>query len=351
MFSSGVVTKADILRSELDVAKAELGLTKTRSSVDLAKNSFNLIIGGKLDDPVNLDEEDFKIGGITAPDYNEFLAIAYSERPEWRIVSYGKDIADKQSLASYSGYIPSFLLSGSYGYNDVNDTVMKTDNNLKSWNMALVGSWTLFDGLATPNKVKEAYAKYVEAAKNKELLEKNIAIDVKNACSNLNSAVDEMKLARKALELADENYKIAELRYSSGVGTNVEVMDAKTLYTSAKLDLLQAEFDYELAKAAVNKAVGKEVFIEKQQQKELGEPEIVLHGTAAYVPIEGGFAGFLDKEGNRYDLSGIKVAEISSAIGTTETGRKVKITGKVKKGIVTIHMWGTPFEVTSYEWE
>lgn len=351
MFSSGVVTKADILRSELEVAKAELAETKAKSAVDFANNSFNVIVGRPLDVQVILNEDDFKMGDLTAPDYNEFLSIAYKERPEWKIVKLGKDIASSQSYASYSGYLPSLLLSGSYGYNDYRNQKFDVDENLKNWNVALIGSWTIFDGLSTPNRIKEAYAKYAWAAKNKDLLQKNIAIDVKNACSALNSAVNEVRSAQKALELADENYKIAELRYSSGVGTNVEVMDAKTMYTSAKLDLLQAEFDYELAKAAVNKAVGKEVFIEKQQQKELGEPEIVLHGTAAYVPLEGGFVGFLDQEGNRYDLAGIKVAEINSIIGTTEAGKKVKIIGKVKKGIVTIHMWGTPFEVTGYEWE
>lgn len=351
MFSSGVVTKADVLRSELDVAKAELNLTKAKSAVDLANNSFNLTIGMSLDMPVALEEKEFKQGGLLAPNYNEFLAIAYKERPEWRMSILGKDIADKQSQATFGGYLPSVLLSGAYGYNDYNDQKSDIDENLNNWNIALVGSWTVFDGFNTPNRVKEANAKYVETAKNMDLLKKSIAIDVKNACSTLTSAMDAVRSAQKALELADENYKIAELRYSSGVGTNVEVMDAKTMYTSANLDLLQAQFDYDLAKAALNKAVGSDLLPVGTGGNAAGGNEITLSGTVQYISIEGGFIGFVDDKGNKYDPMGAKVSEIRNVVGTSANGKKIKITGIIKKDIATIHMWGTPFMVTGYEWE
>ncbi len=267
MFDSGIVTKAETLRAELEVARAELSLSRAKSGVALANNTFNLITGRDLDASVSLDEEDFRIGELTAPDYEEFLAVAYTSRPDWKIVSLSREITDKEKWISYTGYMPLIYLSGSYGYNNVKYPALESDSNLENWNVMLVSSWTLFDGLATPNKVKEAYSKYTEAEKNKELLVKNIAIEVKDACLALNSAVDEVKASRKALELAGENYKIAELRYSSGVGTNIEVIDAKTLLASAKLEYLEAEFKYELAKAAVNKAVGREVLGEGREVK------------------------------------------------------------------------------------
>ena len=106
MFASGVVTKADVLRSELDVAKAELSMTQAKSALEIAKNSFNLAVGRRLDEAVDLNEGDFKIDSLAAPDYNGSLAVAYRERPEWRMAALGKEIADKQALATYSGYLP-----------------------------------------------------------------------------------------------------------------------------------------------------------------------------------------------------------------------------------------------------
>jgi outer membrane protein len=263
MMGSGVVTRSDVLRAELEAARSELAVSRAGSAVTLAENAFNVMIGGDLDAPVVLDELDFQVGEITAPKYQEFLDLAYRSRPDWRMVKYGRDISDKGKWNSWTGFLPMFSLAGSYGYNNVKDPNFDIDSQLKNWNIALVSSWTIFDGFSTPNKVREAYAKYVESAKGEDLLKKNIAMEVKDSVSKLNSAVDELAAAKKALELADENYKIAELRYSSGVGTNIEAIDAKTMLTSAKLDYLQSEFDYELSKADVNKAVGMEVLMEK----------------------------------------------------------------------------------------
>ena len=58
----------------------------------------------------------------------------------------------------------------------------------------------------------------------------------------------------------------------------------------------------------------------------------------------------IDDAGNKYDLFGAKVIELKEAIGEKEE-RRIRITGRPKRGIITIHMWGTPFEVVDYEWQ
>ena len=349
MFASGVATRADVLRGELDVARSELALSKAKSAVDLMSNSFNLTIGRDPVTPVALDENDFKIGDIKVPDYQEMLKAAYAFRPDWKMAQYGERIADKTTVASYSGYLPAFLLEGSYGYSNVQEKKVDIDSMLNNWSIALVGSWTIFDGLMTPNKVKEMTAKYVEASKQMDLLRKSVAIDVNNASLSLSSAVDEIKSAGKALELANENYNIAETRYAAGVGTNLEVIDAKTMLTTSKLDYLQAEFDYELAKAALDKAVGREVMVNSGAAAE--NPEITLMGSVQSMSLEGGFVGFIDEAGVKYQVMGTKASEIKNALGGSTAPRKIKLTGIVKSDVATTAMWGRPLEVSSYEWE
>jgi outer membrane protein len=259
MFDSGVATKSDVLRAELESARSELAVSRAKRAVSVADNAFNMAIGANIDEPVDLNDADFKKGEMTAIKYEEFLEIARRSRPEWKIAKYGREIADMGKSIAYTGFLPVFFLTGTYGYNNVRDQEIGLDTQLRNWNIALVSSWTIFDGFATPYKVWDAYAKYTEAAKGEDLLNKKVAIEVKDAVLSLNSAVEELKSAKKAVELAEENYKIADMRYSSGIGTNLEAIDAKTMLTQARLDYLEAEFGYELAKAEVNKAVGEEV--------------------------------------------------------------------------------------------
>ena len=75
---------------------------------------------------------------------------------------------------------------------------------------------------------------------------------------DLKSVMETIGSAKKAEELAEENYKVSSLRYRSGVGTNLEVIDAQVALTQARINYSQAQFDLEIAKAKINKVVGRE---------------------------------------------------------------------------------------------
>lgn len=77
---------------------------------------------------------------------------------------------------------------------------------------------------------------------------------------------------------------------------------------------------------------------------------VTIQGRIFYVPIEGGFLGFEDKGGNRYDLHGDCVKRLSELVGTSEEGYPMRITGVVVKEAVSIHQWGEVFEVIDYKW-
>ena len=69
-----------------------------------------------------------------------------------------------------------------------------------------------------------------------------------------------IKTARKAVDLASENYRISRERYRTGAGSNLEMIDAQTAYSEASTNLYQTQFDYQVAKAKVNQAVGADVY-------------------------------------------------------------------------------------------
>jgi outer membrane protein TolC len=62
----------------------------------------------------------------------------------------------------------------------------------------------------------------------------------------------------KFVEQATQNLNLAERQYAAGIGTAVEVADARVLVTNARTTLIQAEFDRRSAIARLEKAVGSE---------------------------------------------------------------------------------------------
>ena len=72
----------------------------------------------------------------------------------------------------------------------------------------------------------------------------------------LRDAEKNIAVARKALASAEESYRISKLRYETGAGTNTEVLDAQTALVQAEGNQYQALYDYDIAVAKLQYAMG-----------------------------------------------------------------------------------------------
>ena len=67
---------------------------------------------------------------------------------------------------------------------------------------------------------------------------------------------------------AEEDYKIAQVRYSAGVGTNLDVMDAEEKLTTARTNYSTALYNYNTSKASLDKAMGSPIDIDVVKYRE-----------------------------------------------------------------------------------
>jgi outer membrane protein len=258
MLKVGISTKADVLRNEVQVANAQLGLTKAKQALEIAKSDFNNTLGNDLEETVDIQEIGYSSNEAASYDYNALVEIAYESRPDWKQYVLAKKVSEEDVSLAYSQLWPIISLVGNY---DVNSIKYKAyENNTESWTALLSGSWDIFDGTASWNKIKENKAK-LEARKAEETaIRRGIALEVKNADFNFKSAIENLKETVKALELAEENFRIAKLRYETGSGTNLDMIDAQLALTQARTDHLLTQHDLQISKAKINKAVGRNVY-------------------------------------------------------------------------------------------
>jgi len=146
---------------------------------------------------------------------------------------------------------------GTYGNSIYDNPIYYSDT--KSWTAMLTGSWTLFD-LKIPGQIKEAQANLEAQKATRDSVKNGIALEVRNTYFELKSAMETVASTKKAQDLAEENYKVAETRYNAGLGTNLEALDAQVALTQARIDHLAAQFDLQNAKAKINKSIGKAVY-------------------------------------------------------------------------------------------
>jgi outer membrane protein TolC len=187
--------------------------------------------------------------------------MAFENKPDWKIFKLNMSINAKSKDIAWSGYLPSFAIVGSATGNKTDYPVAdELDTDIYNNQVVASGQWTLFDGLAREGRIKEAAANLKALEANEESIRNGIVLEVKDACLNLESSVKMIKSARKAVDLARENYRISRERYRTGAGSNLEMIDAQTAYSEASTNLYQVQFDYQVAKAKVNQAVGADVY-------------------------------------------------------------------------------------------
>jgi len=254
----GMTTRADVLRAEVQKIKAEIGFTKAKQGLELARNNFNNTLGRDLSASVDLAEVEDVSPDALLYDYEDLLKIAYDYRPDWKQYVLAGEISKNEVWLASSSLWPMISLVGNY---DVGSTKYSSyTSDTRNWTAVVSGSWNLFDGTATFHKIREAKAK-LESQKASEIsVKRSIALEVKNANFALKSAKENLTSARKAQELAEENFEIAELRYKSGLGSNLEEIDAQVALTQARVDYLQAQHDLLIAKARINKVIGGEIY-------------------------------------------------------------------------------------------
>jgi len=256
MLRNGVAAQADFLRAEVRVANAELALTRSYNSYETTKNAFNNALGIDLDTTVEVSQK-YEIPKLKVPDVELLLSTAYANRPDWLSFVFGKEIAEQNLNLAKSAYLPTVYLSGNSAYQDT--TYPTFDNKVNSWSIAGSASWTLFDGFTIYNKVREAAASLNTQIANEEQVKNSVEMEVKDAYYTLKTAMAVIATAQKAVTSAKESEKVSTMRYNSGVGTNLEVINAQESLTQARNEYLKSIYDLEVAKARINKNVGSKL--------------------------------------------------------------------------------------------
>ncbi len=119
-----------------------------------------------------------------------------------------------------------------------------------------VANWNFWEWGKTKNRVEAGQSRENQAADFLANIRDQITLEVKNAFLLLHEAEKQVQVAKKAIEQAEENFRINTERYREQVGTSTDVIDAQTLLTKAKSDRHNALGDFSISRAKLERAMG-----------------------------------------------------------------------------------------------
>jgi outer membrane protein TolC len=253
LYEVGLASKFDLLRSEVQLANLKPQLIRARNNLKIAELSLKTILGLDLKTPIQIKGElryrPFKV------DEEECFRQALQNRPELLQLNFQKQrTAEMVKLARASG-LPTVAVAGNFNY-WADRFNFKKDTWSNYYSVNLVVTIPLFNGFATSARVAQSKAVLRELEKTREGLINMIRFEVSQALLRLKEAEESLLSQEKNVEQAQESLRIAELNYAEGLATTLDVSSAQAALSQAKTNYSQALYDYVMAQAALEKAIG-----------------------------------------------------------------------------------------------
>ena len=251
-FKAGTVAKADVLSTEVRLANAQQTLVSYRNNYDVAMatlcNYLLLPVDTVIRPPEQLSYNKYNLN------VTDCTAYAMENRPDAAAADYEVKQAESNKRAAKAGYRPQVnaTASGSRTGNEPFGNQIY-DN---AWTAGISANWNIFDGGLTQAQVEESDAALKRAKENAEATREQVQLDVRSAYLSLLAAEKNIATTKIAIASAEEDFRISQVRYAAGVGTNLDVMDASDKLTQAKMNYYSALYEYNTAKAALDKAMG-----------------------------------------------------------------------------------------------
>ena len=250
-FDAGIVAKLDVLTSSTSMANAKQRKIAADNARDIAEANLNNIMRIPMNTKLNPLDKDFP---EPAFDITMDQAIAMAEKYRWELIQsdYNVRIANEALRIAKSGYMPTVSVGGGYSWDSA--ALSKVDKD--DW--ALLGkiSWSIWDGGSTQAAVKKAKEGVKVAQEQLLQARESLELEVRQDYLNVLSYKEQIRATEAAVAQAEEAYKIATVRYSSGVGINLDVLDAELQLNTARTNYITALYNYNISLATLEHAMG-----------------------------------------------------------------------------------------------
>jgi outer membrane protein len=259
-FEAGTISNFEVLRAEVALANGQPPLIQARSNYRIAIEQLRQLLGFVAGRGANLTKVPefvgtLEIGPPATYQLADALAAAQANRPELQQLARLENAGEQNIKANRAGYLPEVDLVG--GYNVVRSPYsMAWDNRREGWTAGLQAQWNIFDGRATTGRVIQARSQLEQTKLSRSATTLAIEVQVRQAHSSLIEAWELVQASSKTVEQADEALRLANVRYSAGTATQLDVLTSQVSLTEARLNQLQAYYGYHVALATMRQSIG-----------------------------------------------------------------------------------------------
>jgi len=260
---SGIKTIIDVSDAEVQVEQAKLALNNARYSLELQYAKLEEAIGivpyegnyqlySKKLDMKNMSKH---LPRVSTP-LKKLEMYAYQHRYVLGASEYFVSSASSNVGVAQGDYYPTVSLAGNYSQQRVNENAFALTPEHQG-QVTVNMQWNLFSGYQTDASVQEAKIGVLKASSQVNSVKLSVKREVLESHIALRQSKDSVVLSQSITNASMKKFEQAQKRYENELSDYVELQDAQQGYIEALSDLVNAYYDYFIAMAQLDHAIGK----------------------------------------------------------------------------------------------
>jgi outer membrane protein TolC/ABC-type transporter Mla MlaB component len=247
----GVGTGIDTLRANVELQNEKQRLLEAANDRETFLYGLSRLLNLDPRQKIELSDS-LSFFDTPQPQVDTSIEAALADRQEWKALSSQLKAAEDQKKAARDSRLPSVRFDGTFAYVGTSgNTTLPTYTYQGSVNLPL------FTGGRIRAEVVRADLEIRRLEEQRADLRNQIALDVKTALLNLDSARSEVQVANLGVQLSKEEVDQARDRFKAGVANNIEVIQAQDSLSRANDNQIAGLYRFNQARADFARSIGQ----------------------------------------------------------------------------------------------
>ncbi len=257
LYEAGFAEKIDVSRIQVQRNNAYTQLEQSYAAYQISEQILKLQMGMPMEYQVALAESLSELNPESQ--LNELLSAEPLDRVEVGQLETNIELAQLDLKNNLVQYMPTIDFVGNVrraGAGNELDRVYKSQNWFGSSLIGISMSIPIFDGFSKAARIQKNRVQINQLENQKTFLSESLKNELFTAKTNLKNDLSILKVQQENMELAQEVYRVAKVKYQEGVGSNLEVVEADAALVQAEINYLGALYDGLISKVEVERALG-----------------------------------------------------------------------------------------------
>ncbi|MDZ4839083.1 MAG: TolC family protein [Bacteroidota bacterium] len=253
VYKQGLAEQIDVDRLSVSLTNLQVERDKVQAFIELSTQLLKFQMGMPIADQLALSDT-LRADVVKTL---ETQAVSYANRPEYSLLEYQLQLNELSAKRIRGQYLPTLVAVGALNANAQRTEFNFFNTDEKWFAISLIGlrmNWSLFDGFQRKYQLRQA--NYTIQKNQNDLVNTKNYIDFQLSQANISYSNNYKTLqnVQRNLDLAQRVVSVAQKKFSAGVGTNLEVVnaeadliEAQTNYYSSLYEIIISQIDYKRA--------------------------------------------------------------------------------------------------------